>query len=250
MDDSGSWHEQEEFWRRFGPVMFSPRRRQAAAGEVDDLLTLIALEPGAAVLDLACGPGRHSLELARRGFRVTGVDRTAAYLEQAREAAHRDGLQVEFVLDDMRDFVLPGAFDAVVNLYTSFGYFEEADDDRRVVSNVYRSLRARGSFVIETHGSEDLVRSFHERDVSELADGSFFLEERTLAPDGRSLRTRWTLLRGDERHAASFTVRYYAASELVALLLSCGFSGAQTYGGLDGGPYDDSARGLVAVARK
>lgn len=250
MSEGELWHEQDEFWRCFGPVMFSARRRQAAAGEIDDLLTLIPLEPGAAVLDLACGPGRHSLELARRGFRVTGVDRTAAYLEQAREAASGEGLEVEFVFDDMRNFVRPRAFDAAINLYTSFGYFEDPDDDRRVVSNVYRSLRAGGSFVIETHGSEELARSFHERDLSELPDGSFFLEERTLAPDSRSLRTRWTLLRGDEQHRASFNVRYYAAAELVALLRGCGFSGAQAYGGLEGGPYDDAARGLVAVARK
>jgi len=250
MVEGGSWHEQEEFWRRFGPVLFSAGRREAAASEVNDLLALIALEPGAAVLDLACGSGRHSLELARRGYRVTGVDRTTSYLEQAREDANRHGLDVEFVLDDMRDFVRPGAFDAVINLFTSFGYFEDADDDRRVLSNVYRSLRAGGSFVIETHASEDLVHSFHERDVSELADGSFFLEERTLAPDARSLRTRWTLLRADERHEASFTVRYYAESELVALLRACGFADAQTYDGLGGGHYDETARGLVAVARK
>jgi SAM-dependent methyltransferase len=250
MDDGGSWHEQDEFWRRFGPVMFSSRRRQAAAGEVDDLLRLIPLEPGAAVLDLACGEGRHSLALARRGFRVTGVDRTVSYLDQAREAASREGLEVEFVRDDMREFARPRTFAAAINLYTSFGYFDDQEDDRRVVTNVYRSLRAGGSFVIETHGREDLARSFHERDLSELADGSFFLEERTLAADGRSLQTRWTLMRGEERHSASFTVRYYAAGELVSLLLSCGFSEAQTYGGLGGGPYDDAARDLVAVARK
>ena len=249
MGETGLWHEQREFWASFADVMFSPQRRRAAAGEVDQLLALTGLKPGAAVLDLACGPGRHSLELARRGFLVTGVDRTTAYLEEAGGAAREEGLDVEFVLEDMRDFVRPQAFDAVVNLYTSFGYFEDPEDDRRVVNNVCCSLRAGGSFVIETHGREELDRSFHPRDLSELADGSLFLEERALAPDG-ALQTRWTILGGDQRVEASFTVRYYAGPELVAMLHGCGFAGVKIYGALDGSPYDETARGLVAVATK
>ncbi|MBM4049039.1 MAG: class I SAM-dependent methyltransferase, partial [Planctomycetes bacterium] len=67
------WHEEDAFWQTFAPTMFGEPRWAAAGGEVDSMLALAKLAPGAAVLDLACGPGRHSLELARRGFKVTAV---------------------------------------------------------------------------------------------------------------------------------------------------------------------------------
>lgn len=245
-----SWHENDEFWEHFGPVMFSSHRRMAASSEIDDLLALMCLKESATVLDLACGPGRHALELAQRGFRVTGVDRTESYVREAKNEAIKNDLDVEFVLADMREFVRVNAFDAVINLYTSFGYFRDPEEDRLVVKNVNESLRPGGFFVIETHGNEEILRSFHERDLSELDDGSFFLEERTLGSDNRSVLTVWTLLRENERYSGNFAVRYYAACDLADLLRSCGFSEINTYGNLRGIDYDDSARSLVVVARK
>lgn len=92
------------------------------------------------MLDLCCGPGRHVLEFARRGFRVTGVDRTQRYLEAARATALSEGLAVELVQADMRDFSRPPTFDLALNLFSSFGYFAEAADDLQVLKNLNASL--------------------------------------------------------------------------------------------------------------
>src|SRR5215472_10930156 len=130
-----SWFEDDTLWDTLAEVMFSPNRMADAAREVDQFLRLIDLGAGASVLDLCCGPGRHALELARRGYRVTAVDRTEAFLARAQATARKEGLTIDLVHSDMRDFRRATSFDATLNLFTSFGYFDDAADDRRVLEN-------------------------------------------------------------------------------------------------------------------
>jgi|SRR5579862_5040922 len=96
------WFEDESLWENFGAFMFNDERVRAARAEVDSLIALMDLAPGAHVLDIPCGVGRHSLEFARRGFHVTAVDRTARYLETARNQAAQENLSIEFIQSDMR----------------------------------------------------------------------------------------------------------------------------------------------------
>src|SRR5512136_2486298 len=107
------WFENERFWAALAPIFFGEQRLVITPEQTDRLLALLELEQGSSVLDLCCGPGRHSVELARRGYRVTGVDRQTEYLAQARAKAAAENLAVELVLEDMRRFVRPRAFDAV-----------------------------------------------------------------------------------------------------------------------------------------
>jgi SAM-dependent methyltransferase len=128
-----TWHKSDSFWETMAPFLFSERPWESAATEIDPTTALLGVEPGAAILDMCCGPGRYSLELARRGYRVTGVDRTTAYLGQARQQAEEEGLTLEFVEDDMRHFCRPGAFEGAMMMYTSFGYFEDPAENRQVL---------------------------------------------------------------------------------------------------------------------
>src|SRR5204863_7756432 len=137
--------------------------------EVDQLTKLLDLDSPAKVLDLCCGLGRHSLELARRGFDVTGVDRTGVYLRRAQKQADSEGLKIEFVQEDMRQFCRPEAFDLTLNLFTSFGYFESPAEDRRVLVNVHKSLQPGGRLVMDMMGKEIIARVFRERDWREEA---------------------------------------------------------------------------------
>jgi SAM-dependent methyltransferase len=115
------WFENEEFWRMFYPFMFGERQTEAAPGDVERVLALSGVA-GGRVLDQCCGPARHSLILARKGFTVTGVDRSPFLLSKARELAADSG--IELVEADMRDFIRPAAFDLALSLFTSFGYFD------------------------------------------------------------------------------------------------------------------------------
>jgi len=214
------------------------------------VLRLAGARAGAAALDLCCGPGRHALELARRGLAVTGVDRTARYLEEARRRAAAEGLSLELVRADMRSFVRPAAFDLAVSLFTSFSYFEDPAEDLQVARNLRESLRPGGALVMELMGKEVLARIFAPRDWHALPGGGFLLEERRLSRGWSWMQARWILIEGGEVHEREVTHRLYAASELATLLHEAGFAGVELFGDLEGAPYDQDAKRLVAVARR
>ena len=217
--------------------------------QVEGVISLTGIKPGAHILDLGCGVGRHSSELARRGFRVTGVDRTHHYLEQASHKAEKEGLKVEFIQEDMRTFSHPDAFDAAISLFTSFGYFEDPGEDHQVVANVYHSLKSDGVFLVDVHGKETLARIFREKDWHE-ENGALILEERKVSQNWSWMEARWILFKDNKRSEFTVTHRLYAATELIALLTSCGFREADAYGNLEGGPYDHTAGRMVIVGHK
>lgn len=245
--ESPPWHEADDFWETLGPVFFEAGRWQSAPGEIEQIIDLAAIAPGATVLDLCCGPGRHALELARRGFAVTGVDRTASYLKIAQGEA--DDLSIEFVQADMREFCRPGAFSVALNLYSSFGYFDDQADDRLVVENLYRSLAPGGVLMIDLLSKEVLARNQFHRNWIEW-DGGFLLESSQVQRDWTWLQNRWIVITQDGVGEYLWGHRLYAASELSALLQSAGFSQVKLYGDLAGAPYNQAASRLVAVARK
>lgn len=243
------WHEDDEFWISMASFMFDEERWQNTPEEVDNLLAMIDPEPGSRVLDCPCGPGRHTLELARRGFQVTGVDRTKTYLNSARRQAEAEGLSPEFVLDDMRHFRRIGAFDVVLSMFTSLGYFDEQAENRQVLENYYASLRDGGVLLLEMSGKEVLARIYRRRDWHQV-DDAFLLEERDVVDEWRRMSSRWILLKDGLATEKRFSHWIYSASELAAMLSDSGFSQLAFYGDLAGAPYDQEARRLVAVAHK
>ncbi len=220
-----------------------------ATEEVNNIIDLLHLKRGSKILDLCCGVGRHSLEFARRGYSVTGVDLTGIYLREARRKAKHEGLAIKFFQQDMRQFRRTNTFDAVINLFTSFGYFATQKDDVRVAEHMYTSLRKGGFFVIELMGKEVLARIFRPRDWYEH-EGTIIMEERTPSNDWSTLENRWIILTGKRKKEFRFRLRFYAASELTALLRQVGFRKTDVYGDLAGAPYDSKATRLIAVARK
>ena len=243
------WFEDDAFWAAFTPTMFGDERWQMAARDTEPLTKLLRLKPGARVLDLCCGSGRFSIELARRGYRVTGVDRTVLYLKEARRRASQEKLDTEFVRQDMRRFVRPQSFDACINMFTSFGYFRNQADDMKVCLDVYRSLRPGGRFLIQAAGKEWLARHFQPNDWREDA-GTFILEERKVAPGWTGLENRWVLIRKGKVREFRFFLRVYSGVELRDLLRCAGFAKTEIYGGLSGESYDHNTHWLVAVGRK
>jgi SAM-dependent methyltransferase len=248
MKEKKPWHEDEAFWETVEPGLFDREHRELAGPEVGEVVRLVEIESGASVLDLCCGVGRHSLELARRGFRVTGVDRTARYLERARAQASEEGLEVELVLADMREFKRPAAFDMVVNLYTSFGYFDDPTDDRRVLENIRASLKPGGRLVMQTMGKEVLARIFQARNWQE-EDGNIVLQETSIERDWGWVASRWIILSDGKVNEFTVEYRLYSAVELKELMIACGFASVEIFGGFSGSPYDNEAERLIAVAR-
>ena len=249
MDDQKSWHNQDAFWELFEPILFNQQRQSNAKVEVEKVLGLLKIQQNDRILDLCCGTGRHSLELARRGYDVVGVDRTQSFIEKAKENAVKENLKVEFVVGDMREFSRPDGFDIVMNLFGSFGYFEEPDEDQQVVKNVYMSLCTGGRFIIETAGKEIIARNFQEMDWSEDGD-TLILSQRKPTHNWSRIQSRWIIVKGNQRYEHTASVRSYSAVELSSLVSDCGFTAVQVFGDLEGIDYDLGAKRLVVVGTK
>jgi SAM-dependent methyltransferase len=259
-EKSAEWFNDISFWEQYAPIMFDDAH-WAEVPAVADGVTHLArfdlygesskppLGSSPKVLDLCCGFGRISAELCRRGFAVTGVDITESYLRTAGEEAAYENLDIEYVNADARDFVRPQFFDAVVNLYISFGYFKNPADDKKLLANVYESLKDGGSFIIETLGKEIAVRDFVQAEWFERA-GFTVLTEYEALDSWALLKNRWILIKDGKRIEKTFTQRLYAASELRTLLHEAGFSKVEIYGDWDERPYDRGASKLIAVGRK
>lgn len=218
--------------------------------QVDFILERLALEPGASVLDLACGHGRITLELARRGFRVTGLDLSARSLELARAAANGEGLDVEWVHADMRELPAGARFDAVINVFTSFGYYDDDSENERVVHGVARALAPGGAFLIDTFNLLALARRYRERDWEERDGGVLFLQQhRYDVLRGRN-NARWTFVHPDGRRSEiAHSVRAYAPHELAALLERAGLAVEGAWGGYDGSELSMDTWRQILLAR-
>ncbi|TFG78904.1 MAG: class I SAM-dependent methyltransferase [Spirochaetales bacterium] len=249
----GEWFADEEFWTAYAPLLFDERRWSETPMVVDGIEKLTGLASGErsckSVLDLCCGPGRHVLEFARRGYRVCGVDSTKPYLQAARESAAAEGLSVELVCEDARRFSRPGSFDLAVNLFTSFGYFDDPADDALMVRRLYENLAPDGALVMEMAGKETAARDFTEGEWFER-DGKLVMTEFSVVGAWEGLRNRWIMVDGDRRVDRSWVQRLYAATELKILLLQAGFRTVRVYGSFEGTPYDSQARSLVTIGIK
>jgi SAM-dependent methyltransferase len=213
-------------------------------------LTKLANVGRGRALDLACGPGRHSVELARRGFEVTGVDRSAFLLDHACRHAESEGVHVEWIEADMRRFRRPGTYDLALSLYTSLGFFESQEDNQKVLENLQVSLKSGGRCVLDVLGKEILARKFDPCEVSELEGGSLLVQRRTIIDDWSRIQTEWLEIDEGEVERFGFRLWIYSASELRRMLHEAGFEEVTVYGSFEGTPYDLDAHRLVAVATK
>ena len=137
-------HGPDSIWALARDAIFPPSAFDAGPLQVAAILGLAGVTDDVDILDMPCGPGRHALPLARVGHRVVGVDATPSYLDEIRPRIDED-MRLELVEADMRTFARDDAFDLALNLYHSFGYFEDEADDRRVLANLRRSLRPGGT---------------------------------------------------------------------------------------------------------
>jgi ubiquinone/menaquinone biosynthesis C-methylase UbiE len=243
------WFESEDFWRELYPYMFDEQRFAQADEQVRKILKLTGIR-GGAVLDLCCGPGRHSVALAKRGFQVTAVDRTRFLLNKARGHARSARAKVEFVHTDMRDFLRPDTYKIALCLWTSFGYFDKKDDDRRVLKNMFVSLKPRGVCVIDVFGKERIAKIVQPATLTRNPDGTLLIQLHEIFDDWTRIRNEWIVLKENRARRFKFHHTIYSGQELRDLLRAAGFAEVKLFGDLDGQPYGPDASRLIAVARK
>ena len=151
----------------------------------------------------------------------------------------------------MRHFHRPAAFDLALNLFSSFGYFEDVAEDLQVLRQLHGSLKPGGQVLLDMVGKEPLARTFQPRTWHWHAErDEYLLEERIVRDGWRWIEHHWIWIHGAEQQTFTFGIRLYSGAELTDLLTVAGFSRVQLYGSLAGTPYDQTAQRLVAVAIK
>jgi SAM-dependent methyltransferase len=210
---------------------------------------LAGCESGADILDAPCGYGRHSIPLARAGYRVVGVDRSPVLLEEARRRAG-EGDWPRWVQGDHRELPLENAsFDAVLCLFSSLGYRGE-DGDARTLAEFHRVLRPSGRLVVETMHRDHLMHIFQARGWDPLPDGGMLVEERRFDYVEGAAETDHTILEADgTKRSVTWRIRTYTATELGKLIEAAKFADLEYLGNLDGGKLSRETR-LVVLARK
>jgi SAM-dependent methyltransferase len=216
---------------------------------VDGILQLLDLPRGSHILDLACGHGRHAIPLAERGYRVTGQDLSEAFLNRARADAGARGVAVNWVHRDMREIPFVDEFDAVINIFTAFGYFDSDVENQQVLYQVHKALRPGGRFLVELMHRDVLVRGFEPLEVSRRDDGLVVTEERHFDQRTGRAAVRVTTIYPDARRAEMVhDLRIYTLTELVGMLTRSSLQFRAAYGGLDGSPLTLDSPRLVVVA--
>ncbi|HSV48177.1 MAG TPA: class I SAM-dependent methyltransferase [Ramlibacter sp.] len=253
-DRAPPWFSEEAGF--FGPWYLAEYAQllpaQRSLQEVDFIERVLALQPGARILDVPCGHGRHAVELAGRGYAVTGTDINGFFLEQAGATAAGQGVTLSLQQGDMRALAFDAEFDVVLNLFSSIGYFEDDADDQKVFDGIARALVPGGQFFIDFLNREALLRNFKPTELRELPDGTTLLFEREhdLLTGKNIVRRTVTQPGGKPRRIADVAPRQYTTVEIIKMAKAAGLAFRQAWGDFEGGPLTiDSARVLLVFGK-
>lgn len=204
---------------------------------------------GGEVLDLCCGQGRHAVPLAKAGFLITGIDLQENLLAVAREKADAANAELTLLQGDMRELDYTAAFDAVINLFSAFGYFSD-EENARVLGLISRALRPGGTFIIDVANRDALIRHAQPHSWKRLPDGTLVVSEWQW--DARQGRYHhWQLLvTEDEQREYRHSVRVYSCSELCALLAEAGLAVENVYGNFQREALGLDTPRMICVAHK
>jgi SAM-dependent methyltransferase len=214
------------------------------------LIELLALPVGSHVLDVPCGQGRHAHLLAEFGYDVDGLDYSKELLDVARKRG--TGPNLRYTRGDMRKLPARWAkrFDAVLNLFTSFGFFAHPSDDARVIREFARVLKPGGNLVWHGGSRDGVMARFLPRDWWTSSDGTLFAQERAFDSLSGILTVHSTWRRGARRGTREHRLRLYTATRLSELCTDAGLVVEQAYDGFNDRPLRRVSSEMLLVARK
>lgn len=239
------WYE-EWFDRDEYELVYQQRDLREAEQAADLIEQLVQPAPDAKILDVGCGRGRHARALARRGYRMTGLDLSERAIEQARHRTAHAGLDVTFRVQDMRDPMGIAAYDGVVNLFTAFGYFEDAADHRLALQRIADALRPDGWFVQDFLNTPQVIQSLNPEDAH--AREGVTITQRRWVEDGR-INKQITLHDNGTTRTFHESVRLLTLYDFKQLYEDVGLKLVQAVGDYDGATYTPDSPRLIMHAK-
>jgi len=229
-----------DLWRRAIPP-------EQTTAEAEFLIQNLNCAPGAHVLDVPCGNGRLTFELANRGYRVTGIDLAEEFIEEARARAAGGSPSVEFVLGDMRNIEGQSIYDGAVCFGNSFGFLEYADMEKFLAA-VARALKSGARFVVNTAmAAESVLPDFEEQSCHEMGDIVMTIKERYVAEES-CVESEYIFERNGATDSRKAKHWIYTAAEIRRMLERAGFDVLNCYGSMKGDPFKLGSRELFVVS--
>lgn len=232
--------------------------------ETDFIVKAAQLKSSDEILDLACGHGRHSIELAKRGFaHITGLDYSEVFIDKAVEDAGQAGVDVRFLRGDMKELPFDGEFDTILLLFTAFGYFDD-ETNKSVLGQIHKSLKPEGRFYIDVISAEAVIRRFEREAVQDPDIGlpkiarqvemSGHLTDETewFDSDKQVIHSHREWRDSGAKKEYDYYLHVYTMSQYEQMLAEAGFVIDGTWGDTQGNPFDsdDASHRTIILARK
>lgn len=245
-----NWYE-EWFSNKFYLELYQHRDEEDARWIINLLQRTLNVSTRSKVLDIACGSGRHSLELARRGFEVTGFDLSDYLISEAKRnlaASREKNLKLRFLKKDMRYFNFRNSFDIALNIFTSFGYFENDIENYRVIDNVSKSLKKNGYFVFDFLNKVYLEKNLEP--YSKNNYGNVTVVQKRKLINGFVKKDIFIKKGNSEKHFRE-VLKLYSAGEFFKMFETFNLKKLKVFGDYFGNKFDESkSQRLVIFAKK
>lgn len=228
-----SWYK--DFYTKFYLTYFHRKKEDISKTkkEISFICNVLKLPKKAKILDLACGPGRHALELSQRKFDVTGVDFNKQFLKIAHKKAQERGLPLKLIQCDMRFLPFQDEFDAIICMYTSFGYFIKERENVKVLRAVLKSLKREGLFLLDLPNKKWTLNNVSGKTWQKIKN-EYVLENRSFDKKRKIFKNEITILslKGRLKTVCTF-LHLYDLQEIRNKLKSQGFKILKIYGDYD-----------------
>ncbi len=216
--------------------------------ETEFLIDNLEIKPGHRILDIPCGYGRHANRLALYGCNITGIDYMKGFIEIAKKDADNKGVKPDFIVGDMRNIDYDEEYDAVLSLFTSFGYFDD-NTNLMVLKRISKSLKKKGLFCIDTINRDVLLMNFKGCNIIEK-DENYMIEKSSFDFQSGRIYTRRIIFRDSRLKIKDFFIRLYNPTELSQLLKTAGFITKKVFSGFNQHPVNRMSMRLLIIAEK
>jgi len=214
-------------------ILYHQRNNAEAEFFIDNLCQHLQPQQDAKLLDIACGKGRHSIYLNKKGYNVTGIDLSHSSIQYAKQFEN-DTLR--FFEHDMRKLLFINYFDYALNLFTSFGYFESDRDNINALKSFRKSLKKDGILVLDYFNSQKIINNLVEHEEKNIKDINFNISKKI--EKGRIVKT----IKFDDRnqkHTFQEDVKAYFYADFERLFKLSGFKIIEYFGDYSLNPFDE-----------
>lgn len=228
--------------------VYQHRNESDAEDHIKLILGNVKIPSGAKILDMACGAGRHAIILARKNFHLTAVDLSENLISIAEQSAQNENLKINFVQSDIRKYETNDKFDLIINLFTSFGYFESDEENYAVLQKAYHLLVENGFFVLDFFNSEFLRQNLVE--FSEENLGGAEIHQYRKIKNNRVTK-KIVITKNGNLSTYEESVRMFSKDEIVNAIQNIGFDIYKTFGDFLGSEFDKlSSPRLIMICKK